>query len=103
MSILGIIGRGYSTYQLVVTIIFSMIFIGLGIYLMTGKAPQPQPIPGQPPNPISNLPATIIGGIMIFMGIVSPIAAWLRRKLIRSSPELAEVAGGLDVIRLLGV
>ena len=84
MSVLGVIGRGYSTFQLVVAIIISIGLIAGGIYLMAGD------------NVIS-------GGVMIGVGILSPIAAWLRRKLIRASPELAEIAGGLDVIKVLGI
>lgn len=108
MSVLGVIGRGYSTYQLIVSIIISIGLIGGGIYLLsTNQQPiQPPSVPGMPAPPqlpVSNTPRQVGGIVMIIVGVLSPIVAWLRRKIVRSSPELAEVVGGLDVIKVLGI
>lgn len=93
---LASIGRGYSTFQLVVTIIFSVGMIAAGLYILTKQPPEQ---PSQPGKPV--IPDSILGTIAIFIGILAPIAAWVRRKLIRSNPVIAEIAGAVDIARFL--
>ena len=112
-GMLASIGRGYSTFQFIVAIIVSIGLIAGGIYLLsTPPSPSqtpsivPPPFPGAPsvpgmPAPGSNAGRVVGGSLMIVLGILSPIAAWIRRKLIRSNPTLATLAGALDVAKFI--
>jgi hypothetical protein len=115
MDALASVGKGYSTFQLIIAVIFSLGMIAGGIYLLsTDQQPiQPPSLPplgpGMPPTPpmpsipVSNTPRMIGGAVMIVIGVLSPIAAWIRRKVIRSNPLIASLAGAIDVARLVNV
>lgn len=113
MDALASIGRGYSTFQLIIAVIFSIAMIAGGIYLLSTDQkpitpPSLPPVPGMPPMPmpsiqVSNTPRQIGGIVMIVMGVLSPIAAWIRRKLIRSNPLIASIAGAIDVAKYVDV
>lgn len=115
MDAFASIGRGYSTFQLIVAIIFSIGMIAGGIYLLTTDqqpiqppslpplGPGMPPMPPMPSIPVTNTPRQIGGIFMIVIGVLSPIAAWIRRKLIRSNPTLASAAGAIDVARWLNI
>jgi hypothetical protein len=114
MDALASVGRGYSTFQLIIAVIFSLGMIAGGIYLLSTDQQPIQPpslpplVPGMPSPPmpsiyVSNTPRMIGGAVMIVIGVLSPIAAWIRRKLIRSNPMIASIAGAIDVARLVDI
>jgi hypothetical protein len=114
---LGSVGRGYSTLQLVVSIIVSVGLIAGGIYLIiagTESSQHTSYVPGPPGSPPIPVPSDVfnsttrygyiaVGTLMLIAGITTPFLAWIRRKLIRSNPLIAAAAGALDVAKLIRV
>ena len=115
MEELGSIGRAFATPQFIIAIFVGLVMVAGGIYLLVGYTPiqassySPPSIPGQPTlvppqpsgasdfNSSQKTMVTVGGSLLIVIGCIIPFAAWWRRKLIKSNPQVAAFIGLLDV------
>jgi len=98
MDGLASVGRAFATPQFIVAVIFGVGLIIGGIYLLVTPPPPEPSLPGLPPPPPPSRAGRMAGGgVMVVIGSIIPYAAWWRRKLIRSNPNVAALVGLLDV------
>jgi hypothetical protein len=110
MDFFANIARASATPAFIVAIVVGLGLIAGGIYLLASRPVSmsaPPLVPGGKPQPIPtinnavNTGRTIGGAIMIVFGVLIPLSGWIRRMTIRSNPDVAALAGMIDVARMI--
>ena len=98
-------GRGYAIFSSIASTIVGLIFIAIGIALITGNITPPAPKPDQ--NPDDKVSPKALGWIMIVFGLVVMIASWTWTYLTQKYKGAAQaegVLGGISITEdLLGM
>lgn len=98
MDGLASIERALATPRFIWALVISIGLVAAGIYLVTSYKPAPGPTII---TDTKEKAAKVGGWFMIVVGTISPFAAWFRRSLVRSSPQVASIFGLMDIARLL--
>lgn len=100
MDTLAYVGKGYSTYSLVVSTIIGIVLIIIAILMFISASKGVEQSNDPKYKPMSVEMKVGIGIGLLVLGFILPYGSWVSRKMVRGNNKYAAAVGGIGIFNM---